>query len=155
MNPKTHILIGGAISLILLFVFDISPTNTILFFLSSFLLDFDHYIYAVYKTKSYNPKKAYLFFINKSKFLKKIPKENWRKYYSGVYVFHGVETIIFFILLGILISKIFFYISAGIFLHLLLDWAEKIFENKYYPHKFSIFFDIRKIKKKKEISTLF
>ena len=151
MLPKTHFLIGLFSSIILLAFFPNEILSISLFFLASFLIDFDHYIYFIFTKKSFNLKKAYFWFKNKSKKIKEIPERERKNYSTGIYIFHGIEWVILFCTLGIIANKLFFFISAGMLLHLIFDWIEKYTSSRTYPHKVSLIYDLLKFPKLNKI----
>jgi hypothetical protein len=152
MYPKYHIFFGLILSVIL---FLISPNyigllGAGIIFLSSFLIDVDHYIYYLIKDKSFSLKKAFQYFSNaRIKFLKLSFKKR-REYYSGFCFFHGIEWIILFLVLGFLLSKYLLFIAIGFTFHLCLDWIE---EYSKIPRmdKVSVIYDFFKFKKLKRI----
>jgi hypothetical protein len=151
MVPKYHILFGFIFSIILFFV---SPQINFLeagiIFISSFMMDIDHYFYYVLKKKNINPAKAVKWFFDKRKKLKKISPEKRTLYYSGFYFLHGIETLIILFILGIFLSKVFLLIFIGFVFHLFLDHLEQIYYNERMD-KISIIYDFIKFRKMKEI----
>src|SRR6056297_1583748 len=141
MRPKYHVLIGFIISLFLYLIFPIGVLGASLIFLSSVLIDFDHYLYYIFKTKNFNLKKSHSWYLEKEKELKKYPKKERNKIYYASYIFHGLEWILVFILLGYFLRDIFYFIAAGMFLHLFTDLIENIF-NKKRIFKISIIADL-------------
>lgn len=151
MLPKTHFLVGAIISLLLFLLFPSLPLTGILIFLfSSFLIDFDHYLYFVYKKRSLNLKKAIIWFKEKKKKFEKMSKEERRKYTPGFYAFHGLEWPVFFLFLGFFLTPLFYFVSMGMTLHLVLDYIE-ILKGKRKLFKFSIIYDSIKFKKLKKL----
>tara|TARA_Y100000034_G_scaffold99887_1_gene122916 strand:- start:41 stop:427 length:387 start_codon:yes stop_codon:yes gene_type:complete len=128
MLPKWHILFGVIFSLILFYIFPIIGLfNLSLIFLSSFLIDFDHYFWYIYKKKDWNLKNSY-------NYLKKEAR-NLRK---GM-VFHTIEFHIFVGLLGLIWAG-FFYILIGMISHSLTDLVSLIYEKRLYSRRFSLIF---------------
>lgn len=151
MLPKTHFLVGLIASIILFFLFPSLSVIQILVFLSaSFLIDFDHYLYFVVKKESLNLKKAYIFFRCEHNVLSGKTKEERKKYCTGIYIFHGIESLIISSLLGYFLFPIFYMVTGGIFLHLILDWIQKA-KNPEHPRKISIIYDLYNFRKKKLI----
>lgn len=148
MLPRTHFLFGFFISIII-FILSNNYIFSILFLLSSFLIDFDHYLYFVIKEKSLSLKRAYKWFRNKSKILKKIDKKERKNYSTGTFIFHGIEWLIIFLILGRFVSYYFYAIFLGMFVHLIMDWIEKITYSKTHPRKISVVYDIITKKSKK------
>jgi hypothetical protein len=63
MLPKTHVLLGALLSVIVWYIApQISWINLTLLFLSSFLIDFDHYMAAAQRNRSLSLFKAFKFF---------------------------------------------------------------------------------------------
>jgi hypothetical protein len=150
MRPKHHILIGFIVSIILYFFFSIGFLGATLIFLSSVLIDFDHYLYYIFRTKNFDLKKAYYWYIEKEKELKKYSKEERKKIYYAFYIFHGLEWVLIFVLLGYFLWNLFYFIAAGMFLHLLTDWTENIIHRKRI-FKISIIADLIERKNLKKI----
>lgn len=121
MFPKYHILFGFILVVLLYFFFpQISLFGLLIIFLSSFLIDVDHVLFYFIKTKDWNPFNAHKWYVEKWEKLKNIPREQ-RKNYSEFYLFHGIEWLIIFLLLGIYLSKFFTYLFIGFSLHLSID----------------------------------
>lgn len=146
MLPKTHILAGFLLSLFLLLII---PETSLIFaslvFLSSFLVDFDHYLYYAYKKRDYSPKRAIAYFKNKVTKFRLLSKKKLIKYYSGIYIFHGIEILIISFLLGKFIWSGFYAVLVGVSFHLILDYIERV-QIFYYPSKISIIWDYIKSK---------
>ena len=68
MDPKHHVLLGFIFSIIIFLIFpSIGILGFLLIFLSSFLVDVDHYLYYVYKNRKLSLRKAYMWHIRKRK----------------------------------------------------------------------------------------
>ena len=67
MLPKVHIIVGGIISILLYLLFPITILEVSLIFLSSFLIDFDHYLLYVVNKKDFSLKKSFRWFIDNQK----------------------------------------------------------------------------------------
>src|SRR3989344_7888189 len=98
MLPKHHILLGFIFSLVTFFLFSqIGTLGGVVIFLSSFLIDFDHYIYYIFKKKDFSLKRAYLWYKEKGEKIDRT-KINLRKnYFVAHYYFHGIEWIFLFV----------------------------------------------------------
>jgi hypothetical protein len=130
MLPKTHIIYGLFASLILFLVFpQITLFYTLIIFLSSVLIDFDHYLYYAIRFKDWSLKNAYNWFLKNRDAMLKIKPEARRNYRSAIMVFHGIE---FWIVLGLLIfvHKIFLFVLIGIAIHMILDFIEILSSKK-------------------------
>ena len=109
MLPTRHILLGAIFSLILVYFFNLSYFEASLVFLSSFLIDADHYIWWVLKKKDISFSKAY-------HWLKNLPKNHKLR----VDISHTFEFLLF---IGILsyFSKFFVFILIGLLFHSISD----------------------------------
>jgi len=127
MLPKTHIFFGLIFFLLLYFVFHVSLINSVIFFLSSFLIDVDHYIYYVLKKKDLSLKRAYKWFLKLDKKYHSMPEEKRKNYYYAFCIFHGLEPLIIISSLAFLFHLTFlFFISLGFLFHLSLDFISII-----------------------------
>ncbi|MFH1607542.1 MAG: hypothetical protein ABIA78_00220 [archaeon] len=147
MFVKQHVILGGLFALALFLFFpEIGLINTSLIFLSSVLIDVDHYLYYVHKRKNWSLKKAHKWFvINVEEKLIVIPKTQRSRFYGGFFFLHGIEFLIISFLL-IFLSKYFLFIFTGGTFHLLFDIVE---ETRYHNRidKFSSIYDWKKFKK--------
>ena len=60
MLPKWHILFGAIFSMLVYFIFNINLFQVSLIFLASIFIDFDHYLFYVFRKKDFNLKRVYL-----------------------------------------------------------------------------------------------
>jgi hypothetical protein len=151
MLPKYHIILGFFFSSLLFVILpSIGLLNTGVIFLSSFLIDIDHYLLFVVKKRNLNPKKAVEWFFKKKEKYDRIPVKNRNNFYSGFYFLHGFELLVILFLFGLFLSDIFFFILSGFIFHLFLDVLENIFLDKRID-KISIIYDFVKFRKLKEI----
>jgi len=148
MYPKHHIILGAIFAAALYFIFpSIGILNAAIVFLSSFLIDVDHYIYYRYKTGNWNLKKAYDWFIQNSKKVYKMPRKERNNCYTGFCALHGMEILVLLYLLSY-IWNFAIFIFVGFAFHLLLDY---IYQPTYQDRmdKFSVIYDYLKFKKLK------
>ena len=127
MLPKSHILFGAIFSLILYLVFpNLSILNISLIFLSSVLIDFDHYVLGAMRNKTLNLKKIYFWY-----------KSLGKKHKPIMNIFHSIE---FIVLTGILAFyfNFFFFILIGIIFHSILDLIEMIYNHRIRCREFSL-----------------
>lgn len=147
MFPKYHLLLGFMFSLIL-FIFcpKITLLTAIIIFLSSFLIDIDHYIFLAFNSKQKNIFKAYFEGIQLKKKSISVSKKQRKDIPGGFYLFHGVESLIILFLLGFFVNKVFYFILIGFLFHLVLDYLESFI---YYSRnrKISTIFDYIYFKK--------
>ena len=149
MLPKTHIILGAIFSLLIYFFLHLSLFSVILIFLASFFIDFDHYLWYIYKKKSLNLKNAYNWFKKKREKWTKLSKKE-REIYKRVYlVFHSVEFWIVLLALSF-INKIFLFILIGVLFHIIIDYIEIIYTKEKLYSKFSLIYIYFKNKTKKD-----
>jgi len=131
MLPKIHILVGAITTIIIFILFpSISLLGLLLLFLSSFLIDFDHYLYYAIIKKDISLSRAYKWFMNKRSIANKMKPIQLAQYKKEIFLFHGIEFWIVLLLL-ILVNKIFLFILLGIIIHMTLDFIELYSRN--YP----------------------
>ena len=136
MRPKSHIIIGIIFVLLIYFIF---PQFTFLelsiIFFSSWLIDFDHYIYYFIKKRNLNLHKCYNWYNNNLKETLALPMNERKKRYIGFFMFHGIEPLIILFLFGISISPFFMFVFFGALLHFMVD----------VPHEYYVKRTIQKI----------
>lgn len=128
MLLKTHIIIGVFFSVVLYFILQMTIIQTIIVFLSSVLIDFDHYIWYVMKKKDYNIKRCYTFF-------KKVVKE---KHKPMKHIFHTLEVLFVIVFFGIYFH-ILLLVAIGMLFHSLLDLINLVKKDKFECRIFSLF----------------
>ena len=132
MIPRYHIILGAVFSLVIWLVFpEIQGLFILLIFLSSFLIDFDHYVLAVMKTKSISLIDAFEYY----KKLKKDAKKEKGKKKSFFFLFHTIEFHILVLLLGFAWVG-FFYIFIGMVFHSILDFTYLAYKKQIYKRWF-------------------
>jgi len=136
MLPKIHIVLGGIFALLMYFIFHITFFQASLIFLSSFLIDFDHYLYYIFIKKDFNLKNAHKWFVKKRYNWIALSKEQRSKFKLPIFVFHGLEFFII-LLLFYFLNKIFLGIIMGILFHMFLDFAELYYFKMPLYSKFS------------------
>jgi len=144
MLPRTHIIINLFLSLI--FSFKIPFLGIVIFFLSSILIDIDHYIYYIIKKKDFNIKNSYKYFIKRELKLKKLSDKELKKLKHPILFLHGIEPLLVIYFLS-LSYPILVYVYLGFFIHLIEDL---IHEKKAYLTKlrFFLIYSIYDYKKK-------
>ena len=136
MLPKWHILFGALVSIILYLFFNLTLYQTLIVFLSSIVVDFDHYLYYIFKYKKIGIREAYNCFSKKREKWISLKPEEREKYKRYIFIFHGVEfwiILIFFFF----INKFFLWILIGITLHMILDFTEIFYNKEPFYTKFS------------------
>jgi hypothetical protein len=149
MLPKTHIIGGFFLTLILFLIFpQITWFYALVIFISSFLIDFDHYLAYAYEKKRYNPWQVYKTMIDARAIIRKIPLEKRLEYKHLIMIFHGIE---FWVVLALLIfvHKIFLFILIGIAIHMMLDFIDLYLSKAPFYIKLSVLYTHHKNKGKK------
>ena len=143
MYLKQHIFFGLIFALALLLLFPkIGYLGFSIIILSSVLIDFDHYLFYIYKKKDFNLKNAYNLFIQEDKHCRSLPWEERKNLPSKIFILHGIEVLIILIFLSFAFNY-FLFIFAGFAFHLLLDLVD---QTAYWPKtiKLSVIHDILK-----------
>jgi len=143
MLPRWHIVLGAIFTFLLWLALPSTPIIfLVLVFLSSVLIDFDHYAAAVHKTKKLSLQKALIYHEEEEiKARKEIEKGIRKK--SDFHLFHTIE---FHFLIGIL-SLLwigFFYIFLGMVFHSLVDLIDLISKKVIHRREFFLFNWVRK-----------
>ena len=140
MLPITHAIVGGTLAIVLYFIFpQIGIVGASLLFLSSVFIDVDHYLYYIFKKRSFSLKKAYNWFFN----------QRMRRVYSkAVLVFHGVEFLAVLFML-IYVSGFFMFAFFGVVIHLFLDMIDAAVNKMPFYSKLSQIYAWQKNKKRK------
>lgn len=147
MFPTQHILLGAVfVAVLLIFFPSFGLFGASIIFLTSFLIDVDHYLYYVHKKKNWNLINAYNWFSERTKQILSLPKEK-RKVYSEVFfLFHGFEVLLVLLLLGFFISNFFFFILIGFLFHLFLDIFYEL-SLGFRVQKISLIYNLYKVKR--------
>lgn len=138
MFPRWHTLFGGIFTIILwFFVPSINWVYLVLLFLSSFLIDFDHYMASLIKTRRWRLKDS-LEYHKEMLAREKEDKRKGIKKKSDFHLFHTIEFHFLIGLLGIFFAS-FFYIFIGMTFHSLLDVADLLFKKSLHTREFFFF----------------
>jgi len=151
MYPKHHVILGFIFSLIVFTIFpQIGFLGFSIIFLSSFLIDVDHYLAYALKHNEWNIKKVINGNFAMSKKLLSLPRKKRNKYYGFVAFFHGIEVLLILLILAIFVSPIFLLILTGFLFHETLD---TLHQPTYWDRidKLSSIYDYFKFKKLKDI----
>jgi len=135
MLPRWHILLGAIFTTVIWIAApQINLINLALIFLSSFLIDFDHYLASLIKTKKWKLSDSFRYH---KKQLAKENKEIARglKRKGDFHLFHTIE---FHILIGIMgiFFRPFLYIFMGMMFHTLLDIIYLAKTGKFHRREF-------------------
>jgi len=110
MYVSKHIILGVIFSAFLYFVFNLTLSQGLLIFLSSFLIDFDHYVFFIQRERNFSLKKAYRWW----------SKDLPRNHKPMLNIFHTVEFHLLVLVLSFYIP-LFLYVFIGMIFHSLLD----------------------------------
>jgi len=131
MLPHYHIFLGLIFVAVLSFFFpNISFFTFAIIFFSSFLIDVDHVFYYFFKKGNLNPFNAYKWFIERRKQFHKLPMKQRKNFYSGFYMFHGIEWLIVLFLLGSYVNPFFIFIFIGFSFHFVFDVIHEIYDKR-------------------------
>jgi hypothetical protein len=120
MNISIHFITSLILSISL---YRFIGLNSLWILVGGFLIDFDHYIYTIFKLKSFSLKKSYNYHLNRHK------RKDYQK--DLLHIFHTIEFFVFMILMVLVFSilkiqqlkNMFLFTLLGISLHLILDFA--------------------------------
>jgi len=141
MVPNKHILYGFVFSiLVVAIVPQIGFIGAAMLFLSSILIDVDHYFASVMSGNGFSINKAYEWYIKKNN--SKINDSKINNFFKWMIPFHSIEffSVLFalwYLSVGI-ISNILFYIIIGCLFHMLLDFID--LKRCGYPFYLKLFF---------------
>jgi len=153
MSPKWHFLIGIIASAALAIFSNFSFFQISLFFLSSIVIDVDHYIWFALKTKDYNFFNAVKWCSKNRDIAHSLSKQKRNEYGWGVFIFHSLFLVIILLLLS-KIYPIFFFIALGTILHLITDYIAIIHFRESWYYKISPFATYLTNKNKKSLFKL-
>lgn len=148
MLPKHHLILGFVFSLILLILFpQIGLFGFFIIFLSSFLIDIDHYLYYLIRKKDFNLKNAFNWFINNETKYFSLPISKRKRIHPPLCFMHTFEFLLIILIL-IRYSNIFLFLLIGFVFHLFLDIAFSMYRNSQ-SHDFSVIYHYLNIQFKK------
>ncbi len=153
MLVKWHILFGFTISYILIQFFNFSIFAGLIIFLSSVLIDTDHYIYYVITMKDWNPINAVKWYLEAIPKWHSKSKKQRNQFKRGIFIFHGIEAWIILFLLSY-IHPIFMWILIGIVIHMVADIPDAIYRKEPLCNKILSCYVIKRNKNKKDIREL-
>ena len=139
MYTKSHILLGAVFALMLYFVFHFSIASSLIVFLSSVLIDIDHYLFYAIGKRDFSLKNSYNWFVNLKKRFKELPKGTRKKYSFGFTPLHSIEFLVPLFILGLL-NGFFLLIFIGFFFHVFFDMLYEIFISKIAVYKISVIY---------------
>lgn len=135
MIPRWHILSGLVFSGLFWILFPKTGwLYVLLIFLTSFLIDFDHYISSIFKTHSFSLVKS-LEYHRKMDIKEKRDREKGVRIMEEFHIFHTAEFHLFILLLGFLWNG-FFYIFIGMLFHSVVDIIDMVCRDRIYRREF-------------------
>ena len=153
MNFKHHFIIGLICASIITYVFNLTFFTGLIIFLSSWLIDIDHYFWYALEFKDLNPFNALRWRIKSAKKWKKLVRKERFKFKQGVFIFHSVGFWAALIALTFL-DKIFLWILIGIGIHMIIDFVDLIKRKRNILEKISLAYVVRKNKNRKSLREL-
>ena len=153
MKLKTHFFIGLIISFILIRFFDFSLLSGLIVFLSSWLIDVDHYFWYRLEIRDWNPIEAVKWrikFVPKWRRLSLVEKSKFKR---EVLIFHGVGFWSILVILSFF-YKFFYWVLIGIAIHMIADWVDLIREGEPLYNKTFPLYVIKRNKNKKSLKEL-
>ena len=154
MRPHKHIFYGLIFSALIYLIFPgIKTEGLLILFLSTFLIDIDHYIYYVLKKRDLNPIRAFKWHMENFRKYHSIPEEERKNFFGGLFIFHGVEFLTILFIAGVFLYKPIVLVFIGFLFHLFLDWyAEFCYKGKSI--KLSFIIDVINSKKLKNLEMI-
>ena len=139
MLPRWHVVLGAIFSFLFWIVFPkTSLIYLVLIFLSSFLIDFDHYVNAVMRNKSLSLPRALDYYAKISKQIEAEHERGIRRKEYDFQFFHTIEFHIVVALLGFGWPG-FWYILIGMVFHSLLDVIYLLYKDYFYMREYFFF----------------
>ena len=138
MIPRWHIILGAIFTLVIwIFAQNLSWIFLLLIFLSSFLVDLDHYIVSAIKTGKLNLGHSFEYH-KKMKAIELAEKAKGIKRKGDFHLFHTIE---FHVLIGIIgmFFVPFFYVFIGMVFHSLIDILYMTYQGRFYRREYFFF----------------
>ncbi|MDH3324680.1 MAG: hypothetical protein OEL89_03515 [Candidatus Peregrinibacteria bacterium] len=153
MQFKWHLLFGLVASYILVQFFNFSLLPALIIFLSSWMIDGDHYLWYLFEMKEKNPIKALTWYNKNIDKWSKMPFKEREKFKRGVFIFHSIG---FWALLLILsfIHPVFLWVFIGIMIHMAADLPHLVYHGEPLYNKICLLAVIRRNKNKKSLNEL-
>ena len=153
MQFKWHILIGFTLSYILVQFFNITLFAGLIIFLSSWLIDIDHYFWYSIEMKDWNPIHAIKWYKKSIPIWFSLTLKERKKFKRGVFVCHGL---LFWIILTALsfIHIFFLWILVGVAIHMVTDLIDLYYRGEPLYNKIFPCYVIRRNKNKKGLKEL-
>ena len=143
MIPRWHILFGALFTILIILVApQIKTVYLALIFFSSILIDFDHYVVSVLRTKKLRLKHSFEYHRLSTKREIKEMKRGIKKR-GDFHLFHTIEFHVLIGLLAVLFTP-FFYIFIGMVFHSLIDVFYLLYVGRMHRREYFFFNWLRK-----------
>ena len=153
MQSKWHILIGFVFSYALVCFFNFSIFSGIIIFLSSWMIDGDHYLWYGLAMRDWNPVAAIRWNNSLEPKWYSLSKEQMLKFKLKTLICHGI---LFWAILFLLsyIHIIFLWVLIGVAIHMVADWVDLIKHKEPLYYKILPCLTFIRNKKKKPVTEL-
>lgn len=154
MKPQYHFLLGIIlITVLYLIIPSIGVLNLSLIFLSSVLIDVDHYFYYIFKKGDKSLIHAYKWYTETRRKVRHLKRKERKKISFGFHFLHGTELLVLTYFLYAYVSEFFLYLLIGFGFHLFIDILdEAILFGR--AHKISIIYGFLMNKKLKFVDDI-
>ena len=150
MLPKWHVLGGFILALLLIWALKISWVAGAIVFLSSILVDIDHYIIYIWKERKIHPLEFWNWSSKRIKKWRTFSKKEKELHKRPQFLLHGMEALVLIFALSFL-WQVFFWIYLGFGLHICMDLIDKIYYSAHPSTKISQIWLWHRNKKKKKV----
>lgn len=135
MLPRWHIILGALFAISLYYIFpSIKVTGILLIFLSSFLIDFDHYAAAAIKLKEFRIGRILEYHRIKGIQSKEERKRGIRVK-GDFHIFHTIEFHLLVLVIGLFFTP-FLYVFIGMLFHSIVDLISIGYQDYLYRREF-------------------
>ena len=153
MQFKWHILFSFVASYILIYFFNFSLLAGLIIFISSWIIDGDHYFWYAIEAKDWKPMNAIRWY------KKSIPKwfsltlKEREEFKRGVFICHGLTFWIVLIALSF-VHQFFLWILIGVAIHMIMDLVDLYLKKEPLYNKIFPLYVIKRNKNKKGLKEL-
>jgi len=129
MLISKHIVISGIFVLLFSILVNLPILISLVIFLSSVLIDFDHYLFFVWRKRDISLRNAYKYYIE-------APKGKEGK--PGMMIFHTAEFFIFVLFLSFA-NTLFLFVLMGMVIHIIIDIFGMILDEDQRIFSFTLY----------------
>lgn len=130
MQFKWHVLFGFVASYLLVYFFHFSFLSGAIIFLSSFMIDFDHYLWYGFLMGDWDPKNAINWGLKVEKKWAATPLIERKKFQRGIFVFHSLFFWIILALLSFYLHTFFLWVLIGVMIHMVADFSDLLYKKE-------------------------